>query len=824
MHSVMRIGTRKSALALAQTHLFIESCKAAAPDADIRYEIVEMSTAGDRILDRPLYAFAGKGMFVSVFEKALSEGRIDAAIHSGKDMPIEIPENLTVAAVLPRANPRDVLVTLQGRSLTEGSVIGTGSLRRKEQVRTQLGYGTRDIRGNVNTRLQKLREGQVDGLILAAAGLERLSFLPDKRKADVTLQPEGIACGVRSVCQADGFVFTELHEKDFLPAAAQGIIAVESRKDSRFGELFAKINDTDTMYCFLAERAYLAGIGAGCQQPAAAYSRCADGRICMDAAYWQEGRLCRFSGEEQAGNGAKLAAELAEKVMAAGKRKKGHVYLVGAGPGSRELITVKGLKLLQECDTVIYDRLSGEELLSETKPCCERIYVGKRAGQHSMKQEEITRLLIQKAEEGKSVVRLKGGDPFVFGRGGEEAEGLMAANIPFSLVPGVTSAVAVPELAGIPVTHREMSRSFHVITGHTAEKEPEKHRAYLKKQIEGLKDAEGTFVFLMGLSSIDTICRLLLECGKAPGLPVAVIGSGTRYDETVVRGTLADIAGRVKAEQVVSPAVIVAGETAALSLRMDAVSPLQGVRIGVTGTKELADKLGGMLREAGAEVLYMQELFPRSLQGLDTYFAHLSDYTWIVFTSANGVRLFFKQLAARNMDIRSLGGIRFAVVGSGTAEALQAQGILPDFMPDIYTAERLAAGLANRLAGAQDRVLLYQAEKGNPVLEETLKKAGLLVERAAAYTVEAGALQHREALATLSYLTFASSSGVRAFYKENPRIFTEEAMGDVCAAAIGTQTAEALQAAGCRKMLTAQLFTAEGLVAAIIADRNNRNS
>lgn len=505
-----------------------------------------------------------------------------------------------------------------------------------------------------------------------------------------------------------------------------------------------------------------------------------------------------------------------------GKIKTGHIYLVGAGPGSSDLITVRGLRLLRRCDTVVYDRLSGEALLSETRPSCEKIYVGKRAGHPSTAQEEINRILVQKAGEGRTVVRLKGGDPFVFGRGGEEAECLMREGIPFTYVPGITSAVAVPGLAGIPVTHRETSRSFHVITAHTTERDPQERERYLRSQIEGLKDAEGTFIFLMGLSSLDMICRLLQESGKPSHFPAAVIAGGARHNETVVRGTISDIGGRVRQAQVSSPALIVAGGAAAFSLRTKAALPLQGMRIGLTGTRPLREKLAERLQEAGAETVCVQELYVRGLEGQERYFRQLSAYTWIVFTSANGARLFLEQMRERHLDIRSLCNISIAVIGSGTADSLRAHGIFPDLMPDIYTAQALAAALTERLDRSRDRVLLYQAREGNPVLEETLRRAGVPAERVAAYTTETGGMNKQAALDTLSYLVFASSSGVKGLISEDPDIFSREKMKHVCAAAIGERTAKSLAAAGCGNILTAGVCTAEGLAEAVIADAARR--
>ncbi len=290
----MRIGTRKSPLALAQAELFLQACRAAAPD--LLYELVEMSTTGDIILDRPLYELEGKGMFVSVFEQALLDGAIDVAVHSGKDMPAESPDQLGVCAVLPRGNPGDVLVTLRGKKPGPDAVIGTSSLRRRQQVRLYLGWETKALRGNVGTRLKKLQDGEVDGLILAAAGLERLAGL-----------------------SLTAYEVTQLSREEFLPAPAQGIIAVQCRKDTPFRGLLEAVNDRETMACFLAERAYLRAVGADCRQPVAAYSRCRGNILHMTAAYWTAGRpwYSRVSGAAAAGDGEKLGKELAERILSA---------------------------------------------------------------------------------------------------------------------------------------------------------------------------------------------------------------------------------------------------------------------------------------------------------------------------------------------------------------------------------------------------------------------------------------------------------------------------------------------------------------------------
>ena len=271
---VMRVGTRGSRLAMAQTQLFIEACKRITKETVI-YESVPMRTEGDIHLDRPLYELDGKGMFISAFEEALLKGEIDVAVHSAKDMDTTLAEGLAIAAVLPRANPADVLVTLRGTALTEKSVIGTGSLRRQIQIKEQFGYQTKAMRGNVDTRLDKLKRGEVEGLVLAAAGLERLGLLRERQEE---------------------FAFEYLDVHTFLPAPAQGIIVAESRKSGAFEELFSRVNDKDTMECLLMERQFLRETGADCKQPVAAYAFRQDGELRLEAALWEDGR--RLSADE----------------------------------------------------------------------------------------------------------------------------------------------------------------------------------------------------------------------------------------------------------------------------------------------------------------------------------------------------------------------------------------------------------------------------------------------------------------------------------------------------------------------------------------------
>ena len=444
----------------------------------------------------------------------------------------------------------------------------------------------------------------------------------------------------------------------------------------------------------------------------------------------------------------------------------GRVYLVGAGPGDEGLITVRGLHLLQSCDAVVYDRLSSEQLLAEVKEGCHKIYVGKQAGYHSKTQEEISRILIECAGRYETVVRLKGGDSFVFGRGGEEIEALMQEEIPFEVIPGVTSAVAVPECAGIPVTHRGVSRSFHVITGHTdtAQGQPVCDYPVLAK-------TEGTLVFLMGLTHLGEIVRGLVAAGKEEKTKAAVISEGTTAKQQTVRGTLADIEQKVRESAIISPAVIVVGETA----RFEFLYQENGVyidrkkmekRVGITATPMLYQKLESGFRKAEMQtvpVCTMEVKAAAEPEQLAQELQRLEQYQWILFTSSNGVIVFFDTLKREQVDIRKLGHLKFAVIGSGTGDKLKEYGIYADFIPSYYTVSVLAREFSKKVEKGE-HVLIPRAAQGSAELTEVLRQNGIDYTDLAVYDVSGSLTEYADRLEELDYLLFASASGVKAFF------------------------------------------------------------
>jgi uroporphyrinogen III methyltransferase/synthase len=431
------------------------------------------------------------------------------------------------------------------------------------------------------------------------------------------------------------------------------------------------------------------------------------------------------------------------------------VYLVGAGPGDPGLITVRGAEVLARADLVVYDRLVDPSLLDLAPAGAERVYVGKAPGRVEMPQDHINALLVERAGHGATVVRLKGGDPYVFGRGGEEAEALAAAGVLFEVVPGVTSAIAAPAYAGIPVTHRGVSTHYTVVTGH---EDPAKERADV--DWEALARAGGTLVILMGAGRIADIARRLVAGGRSADTPVAAVRHGTRPDQRTVRATLATIAD----VGVQPPAAIVVGDVAALDLAWFESRPLFGRRVVVTRAREQASELRRRLEHRGAEVVELPAIV---IERVDFTLPPLDRYQWLVFTSANGVAAFFDRgLAARGRDARALARLRVAAIGTGTADALARRGVIADLVPDRFVAEALLDAFPEP-AEPGERVLLARAEHARDALPAGLRERGYDVDVLAVYrtaaTTPAPDIVESIRSGRVDALTFTSSSTVTNF-------------------------------------------------------------
>lgn len=499
---------------------------------------------------------------------------------------------------------------------------------------------------------------------------------------------------------------------------------------------------------------------------------------------------------------------------------RGIVYLVGAGPGDPKLITVKGLECIQKADVVVYDRLAGHRLLAFARPEAEIIYVGKSPDRHTLKQDEINRLLVEKAGEGKIVTRLKGGDPFVFGRGGEEAEALWEAGIPFEVVPGVTSAIAAPAYAGIPVTHRDYTSALAIITGNEDPLKEDSSIAWDK-----ISTGAGTLVFLMGMANLPRITRCLIENGRLPATPVALVRWGTRPEQRTLVGTLENISEKAKEAGFKNPAVIIVGEVVSLrdKLKWFENKPLFGKRVLVTRSREQASALSEAIEALGGEPLEYPTISvadPEDFAPLDNAIKEIDTYDWVIFTSVNGVESFFKRLRRQRKDIRRLGTARLCAIGPKTREVLENYGLLVDYVPGEYRAEEIIELLRGKVSPGE-RVLLPRADIARKVLPEALEKMGAAVTEVTAYrTVMGGGnasiikemLEQKE----IHVVTFTSSSTVRNFVKMLKTPNLKDLLAGVTVACIGPITAGTAGEMGLEVDVVAEEYTIEGLVKAIL--------
>jgi len=478
------------------------------------------------------------------------------------------------------------------------------------------------------------------------------------------------------------------------------------------------------------------------------------------------------------------------------------VYLVGAGAGDVGLLTLRARELLQSADVVIYDRLADDAILNFCAGA-KKIYAGKAAGRHTLKQSEINQLLVDEARRNKIVVRLKGGDPFVFGRGGEEALYLRENDLPFEIVPGVTSAIAVPAYAGIPVTHRGIATSFAVVTGHEDPSKPESTINWSK-----LSTAVDTLIFLMGVANLPQIVAKLIEHGRKPDTPAALIRWGTKPAQEVITTTLAE-APNVK---IAPPAIFVVGEVVNLRERLKWFEnrPLFGKRILVTRARAQASKLSRALQDLGAAVVECPTIRIAApsddFKLLDAAIKNLRGFDWTVFTSANGVEQFFARLRLHGLDARALNQI--AAIGSATAEKLSSCGIIADVVPKNFVAESLAASLKDFVGGK--KVLLARAEVARDILPDMLKTFGADVTIAPAYRTLAETPAQID-FDSLDLITLTSSSTVKNFVAA----YGVKPLQKIPSAAIGTITAQTLASFDIPAAVVAKEFTIDGLVDAV---------
>lgn len=508
----------------------------------------------------------------------------------------------------------------------------------------------------------------------------------------------------------------------------------------------------------------------------------------------------------------------------------GKVYLVGAGPGHPGLLTLRGRRCLEEAEVIVYDYLANPVLLEYAPADAERICAGKHGagGPRIMGQDEINAILIERAAAGKVVVRLKGGDPFIFGRGGEEAQALAAAGIPFEVVPGVTSAIAAPAYAGIPLTHREASSAVTFVTGHQAAA-----GGAMPVPWQALVEHGGTLVFLMSVTTLAATLGNLVAHGMDPGTPAALVRWGTTAAQETIVGTAGSLAAEVERRRLRPPGVLVVGEVVRLREKIAWFErgPLFGRRVIVTRPREQAAELVARLEELGAEVLLCPAITivpPASYEALDRAVAAAGTYDWIVFTSANGVESFFARLDATGGDIRQLGGARLAAIGPATAAALRRRHLRVAVVPEEYRAEGVVDALgAGDLRGR--RVLLPRAAGARPVLPEELTRRGAAVDEVEAYRTELAVevpeeVRRRLEARDVDCITFTSSSTVRGLLRALGKRAADSLLRcrRPVIACIGPVTAEAARKAGLEVAIMPREYTVPALAAAIAAHFRDR--
>ena len=787
------IGSRESRLAVIQSQMVQDFIKSHHPDLEV--ELLTMKTTGDIILDRTLDKVGGKGLFVKELDRALSEGRSDLSVHSLKDMPMEVPEALPLVAFSKREDPRDVLVLPEGvREPDFSKPIGCSSLRRILQLKELFPKAEfRSVRGNVLTRLQKLDSGEYGALVLAAAGLKRLGL---ENRISRYFEPEEV-----------------------IPAAGQGILAVQGRQEEGYGYL-SGYDDRTSRYEALCERAFVRTLNGGCSSPVAAHARVQNGKLFLMGLYYDEetGGYKKGTVKGNPERAEALGRDLAIKLRQDYRKEQeqvpvGKVWLVGAGPGDPGLFTLKGKEVLSRADVVVYDALVGSGVLTMIPKDAELINVGKRSSNHLAPQETINRILVEEAKKGKRVVRLKGGDPFLFGRGGEEMELLKLEKIPCEVVPGVTSAIAVPAYNGIPVTHRDFCSSVHIITGH--KKKDEKYDI----DFEALVRTKGTLVFLMGVKALPDIMKGLLENGCDPFMPAAILRKGTLAGQKRIVATVSTLEEEVERQGVETPAIIVVGKVCDLAQEFAWYEelPLAGKKILVTRPRELVSVMSRKLREKGAEVLELPAICTVPIPDnalLQKAIKELNTYQWLVFTSPSGVRIFFDELRAEKKDIRALAGLQIAALGSGTAKVLESHGLYPELIPEIFDGEALGKALAEKLSGTE-KLLIPRAALGGRELIEELQKKGVVVDDIPTYDTlyeTPGAVDEKAEFdaGTVDYAVFTSASTVRGFEQAVKGIDFSK----VKAVCIGRQTKAAADALGMETYM-AEKATMDSVVACV---------
>ena len=783
----LRIGTRGSLLALRQSEIVRQRLT----ELNIESNVTVYSTTGDQDQTSAVSELGAVNPFADSIELALQNGEIDLAVHSYKDLDSKnAPAGLRIAAVLERTDPREVLVTRDRCTLAElprGAVIGTSCLRRAAQIKRLLpDISTRNIRGAVDNRLQQVADGKFDGVVLAAAGLLRLGL---KHKV------------------AQTFRF-----KDALPAAAQAALVVQTRAgDAITNEPLSRLEHFASRVATDLERHVDRLVTRWPGRTVAVLARF-DGlaKICyrvfdVDGNLIDEAKLSDI-------NVDRLKLRLTRRIDRRCKVKPGQVWLVGAGPGDAGLISVAGLNRLRAAEVVVHDRLISPVLLTEIPDDAVVIDAGKYPLRHKLHQDAICDAMVQYALQGKQVVRLKGGDPFVFGRGYEELEFCRKNRIRCQVIPGISSALAAPAAAGIAVTERSVAASVTIFAGESGATYPASN-----VEFKGYLSAD-TLVMLMGRRQLSNVAEGLRRFGRSADTPVACVENATMPTQRVVTGTLANIADRAEQKKLLAPMVTIVGDVAARASqgvtdrKLDRLTPLAGLRVVVTRPRSSARELVEGLFMAGAEVLITPAIrvVGMDVQGkLRSTQLDLNCFEVVAFTSPNAVGFFANVLRCKNRDWRWIKQI--AAVGPATAKALNKLGIHVDLQPVArFSAESLSELLVS-IFPTGTSVLLPCSQLAGNVLQESLRQAGLNPRRWELYATRDQQIDKQTLeldKRPIDVVTFCSPSAVHSWMNQGlPNGFI--------AGCIGRPTEQAAQSYGIQTVVGAQESTCS-LVAALV--------
>ena len=690
---MIKIGSRGSLLALIQAELVKEILQ----EEGLDVKIIKISTKGDRIRDRKIDQINSKGVFVKEIEQALLEKKIDIAVHSLKDMPSNIDEKLIFAPALKAEDPRDVFVgkdILKKMDDLNNALVGTGSNRRICQGRNYfLNIKFRPIRGNVETRIGKIEKENLDGVILAKAGLIRAGL---DKKINFDLDPH-----------------------IFVPSPCQGILGIEIRKeDENLFEIFKKHSHRNSQIRMESERAFQKELGADCSTPMGIFTEIDNEKITLTGAFAfsknEKMIYERVSGKIS--DRIKLGKNLAKKLKRKSYKK---IILAGAGIGPADNITIAVKKALDQADVIIYDRLLNQEILEPYKNK-DLYYVGKSMGDHVLSQDEINKLMVDLAKSGKKVVRLKGGDPYVFGRGSEEALFIKENGLEFETLPGLTSGIVCLNTAGIPPTHRDISTSISFITGHRSKNKNEDFKKYAK--------LPGSLVFYMGLKNLPNIIKDLIDGGMKKDKKIAIISNGSSPKQKVYTSTIEKVLEEIDLEKIKRPAIIVISDTIGLREYLNYFENKNfGRKIALTRDYESGIKDKKKLEVMGFDVKIIPtiKIVEKNLDILEEKFKDFS-YDYLVFTSKNAVKIFFDNLI-ENHDIRDIGKVKIVAIGEKTKKEIEKYNLKVDIVPRNFVGENLLDEMG-KYVKKDDKIFFPHSNLSRKKIIDGLDNIGILDE------------------------------------------------------------------------------------------------